>query len=313
MTLSPDLPRISRSRHTVLTDDGVELGAESVGEGPAVLLVNGIGVVAPGLDHLAEHLSSRHRVITWDYRGLGRSVIRRWPVAVDMPRQARDALQILDALGEDRAAVLGWSLGVPIGLEMIRLAPERVIAYGALFGAPGQPFRTAFRFPADAIVHGLVRFACRAPQLSQAVLRLGIALPRLTWAVCSGINFVGPLAHRAVFHADVQSTYDAEKRAYFRTMAEMMEHDASDLLEAVRCPALVVCGELDWVTPPAAAAEMARRIPSARLVQLAGTSHFGVIEHGPALWEPVDELLARAGWIAAPPSATPGRRPRRRR
>jgi hypothetical protein len=39
---------------------------------------------------------------------------------------------------------------------------------------------------------------------------------------------------------------------------------------------------------------MADRIADARLCVLENTSHFGVMEHGPALWQPLDELLAKA-------------------
>jgi pimeloyl-ACP methyl ester carboxylesterase len=185
---------------------------------------------------------------------------------------------------------------------MIRRAPERVAGLGALFGAPGQPFRAAFPRPASDAVHLAVRFARRVPLPAQLVLRLGAALPWLSWAICSTLGFVGREANRAVFHADVRSTTAADKRCYFRTMFELIHHDARDLLPAIRCPVLVVAGARDWVTPPAAAEEMARLTPGARLVVLPDASHFGIIEHGPPLYEPLAWLLA----AAAPPSAPRG-------
>lgn len=75
-------------------------------------------------------------------------------------------------------------------------------------------------------------------------------------------------------------------------MVELMKHDAADLLPAIRCPVLVVGGCDDTLTPPAAAQDMADRTPGATLVLLPDTSHFGVIEHGPALWSAIDELLS---------------------
>jgi 3-oxoadipate enol-lactonase len=301
--MAPDVPRIDFTPHRVLTDDGIELCVQVAGAGPAVLLANGIGVTAPGLDLIAGHLAPRHRVISWDYRGTGTSRVPRGAVALDMPRHARDALGILDALGEPRAAVFGWSMGVPVGLEMIRRAPERVVAFGALFGAPGQPFRAAFPRPVAALVHALVHVGRVAPQGGQLLLDAAVALPDVAWAVCTVTGFCGRGADRRIFEAHVRSTRGADKRAYFGTMAALMEHDATDFLPQVRCPTLVVAGERDWVTPPRAAEEMARRIPGARLVSLPGTSHFGVIEHEDALWAPMDELLAAAGWAGAPAAA----------
>ena len=287
-------PVIPYQRHRVTTDDGVTLAVQSVGEGPAVLLANGIGVTKPGLDYLADYLRPRHRVICWDYRGIGESRLNGAPVDLSMARQARDALQVLDALGESSAAVLGWSMGVPVGLEMIRRAPERVAGYGALFGAPGRPFRAAFPRPFSDAVHLSVRLSAFNPWPGHALLRLGAAIPPLAWAVCSTIKFVGREAQKDIFQADVRSTASADKTAYFNTMFELIHHDASDVLPTIGCPTLVVAGDEDWVTPPAAAERMARATPGAELIVLPKTSHFGIIEHGPDLWNPVDRLLESA-------------------
>lgn len=287
-------PTIPWTRHEVATDDGVTLSAQSAGEGPPVLLGNGIGVTAPGLDYLAFHLLARHRVIAWDYRGIGRSRLNGRRVDVRVRRHAQDALQVLEALDAPRAAVLGWSMGVPVGLEMLRAAPGRVAAFGALFGAPGQPFRAAFPRPFSDVVHGVIRLSTGAPLPAQALLRLGATVPPIAWAICSTLGFVGRDARPEIFHADVRSTTEAQKRHYFRTMWDLVRHDARDVLPTIRCPVLVVCGGKDWVTPPEAAREMALMTPGARLVELPEASHFGVIEYGPELWDPVDDLLGAA-------------------
>ena len=59
--------------HQVITSDDAVLLAHSIGSGPPVLLANGIGCNRPALDMLVDHLRARHRVISWDYRGTGRS------------------------------------------------------------------------------------------------------------------------------------------------------------------------------------------------------------------------------------------------
>jgi pimeloyl-ACP methyl ester carboxylesterase len=276
----------------VRTDDGLTLAIQHVGDGPVVMLANGIGVTRPGLDYLAAHLCDRYHVVAWDYRGIGASRLNGQRVALSVARHARDALQILDAVSAQRAVVFGWSMGVPVGLEMIRHAPERVAGLGALFGAPGRPFQAAFGRPFADLVHLSVASARLAPWPAQAVLRLGDSVPPLAWAICSSIGFVGREARRELFHADVRSTTGAQKRPYFTTMWELIRHDARDLLPGVRCPVLVVAGDRDWVTPPRAAEQMAAVIPGARLVRIPHASHFGVIECGPELWGPMDELLA---------------------
>ena len=291
----PTTERIPYQESIVVTDDGIELAVQAIGVGPAVLIANGIGVTVPGMDVLVHHLRGRYRCISWDYRGTGQSPVSS-PQSIDlsMPRHAVDAFQVLDALGVDQAAVLGWSMGVQVGLEMIRLAPARVTGFGALFGAAGTPFRHAFPGPLAELVHLAVHGSRVAPWPGMGLVRLGARVPPLAWWICSVLGFVGKTADKEIFHRDVCSTASAEGRSYFSVLAELMDHDAADMLDSVQCPVLVVAGIGDWVTPPAAAAVMAEAIEGARLLVLEDTTHFGVIEHGPALLDPVDELLEQA-------------------
>lgn len=287
-------PRVCYQRQTVTAPDGARLAVQSTGEGPAVLLANGIGVTVPGLDVIVGHLQGRHRCILWDYRGLGSS---RLPVrrgSLGMAQHAADALTVLDALGEQRAVVLGWSMGVQVGLEIIRAAPERVVGFGALFGAWGQPFLHAFPAP---VAHGLnlaVRGSHLAPWGNTALLKVGALLPPVAWFVCKGIGFVGPKADRELFHQDVSNVSRNDTRTYLRVLSELNRHDASDLLPWIRCPVLVATGSDDWVTPPEVGEKMAAAIPNATLLALPETSHFGVIEHRGALLGPIDALIARS-------------------
>ncbi len=288
------LPDIPYEHRNVTTNDGVSLAVQEVGTGPPVIIANGIGVTQPGLDMLVDALRPDHRVITWDYRGIYRSPIVGPLPDMSMERHAADGLHILDALDEPRAAVLGWSMGVPVGLNMIDQAPDRIAGYGALFGAAGPPFRAAFPLPIAVAVESMFKLSYYGPQIAQALMSSGAALPAMCWQVCNAIQFVGPLANRALFAADVTRAAANDKKAYFRTMAHLLDHDARPILPHVHCPTLVVAGTRDRVTPPSAAEEMVDRVPQAKLVVLPGTSHFGVIEHGPELWEPIKVLLALA-------------------
>lgn len=288
------LPALDVMNHRLCTSDGISLAVQVTGQGPPVLLANGIGVTRPGLDFLAAHLAPRHRVVSWDYRGAGESRVDPRRADLRMERHARDALEILEDLGIRRAAVLGWSMGVPVGLELIRLAPERVAGFGALFGAAGRPFRAGFGATLAEVVHLLVAGLSRVPAPGQLALDAAVALPGVAWALLTTVGFVGPGAHRENFDWNVRSVANADRRAYFTTLGALAMHDAHDLLPSVRCPALVVAGGKDPLTPVGAARRMAEALPDAELVVLPDASHFGVIEHGPALWTPIDRLLSRA-------------------
>ncbi|MBM4371713.1 MAG: alpha/beta hydrolase [Deltaproteobacteria bacterium] len=285
MVRFPHEVRVVRAR------DGQVLAAQVAGEGPAVLLANGIGVRAPGFARFVERLRRRHRLILWDYRGIGGSRVPGDRGDLSMGRHALDALDLLDALGEDRAAVVGWSMGVPVGLEMIRVAPTRVAAFAALFGSAGPAFRAGFPPVVARGLEGVVRLCAREPRPSQAVMDLAAAFPGLTHRVLSAIRFTGQDSDRALFAADVESVASAPREAYFRTLAALARHDARDVLPRVRCPALVIGGGRDLLTPPAASRAMAEAIPGARLLILPRATHFGLLEEPGPVLDALEELL----------------------
>ncbi len=288
------VPRVNYQHHEVRTPDGAVLAVQTAGDGPAVLLANGIGVTTPGLDVIVGHLAPRHRCVLWDYRGLGRSRNPRGGSSQKMHVHAADALTILGALGIDRAVVLGWSMGVQVGLEIIRAEPAAVAGFGALFGGWGKPFRHAFPAPIAHALNLTVLGSRITPWGVKGLLKLGAALPPVARVVCRSIGFVGPLADADLFHQDVSAVSRHDTRTYLKTLSQLNRHDASDLLAHITCPVLVATGLDDRVTPPKVGRKMASTIPDATLLALEGTSHFGVIEHREALLEPIDQLLQRA-------------------
>jgi len=263
----------------VVTDDGTELLYQSFGEGPAIVFANGIGVRYPGVVKQLGALRPRYRVICWDYRGMGQSIMRDPEQGdVSMPRHARDILAILEQLGVERAIFVGWSMGVQVSLEAIRLQPERVAGFVALLGTYGLPFRTAFPAPVAHGVEQLFALLNRHPAVAQRALDLAVALPRLAFFVLSRAVFVGRDADPEIFDADVRAVAGVDKLLYTRTLLELANHDASAVLPEVRCPALIIAGERDYLTPPKVALHMASLIPDAGYRELEGATHFAMIE-----------------------------------
>lgn len=284
-----------RCEGTFVADDGTTLPWQEFGlaDGPAFVLANGIGVRWPGLALQIGALADRCRVVCWDYRGMGPSRLGRPDADVSMGRHAEDLLALLSQLKIDRAIFAGWSMGVQVSLEVIRRAPERVAGFVALLGTHGRPFRGAFPRPVARATESLFALALRFPFLAQGPLDLAVALPDLAFAVLTRALFVGPDADRRVFDGNVRWVAGTDRRVYLRTMLELAEHDASDVLPRVRCPALIVCGTRDHLTPPKVAREMAAAIPGAEYVELPGGTHFGLIEHAAALNERLVAFLDR--------------------
>ncbi len=105
--------------------DGARLAYDDQGEGLPVLCLPGLTRTMGDFGYLLPHLPPV-RVIRMDYRGRGQSAwtgAASYTVAVE----ARDALDLLDHLGVDQAAVIGTSRGGLIGMMLAAVARERVL------------------------------------------------------------------------------------------------------------------------------------------------------------------------------------------
>ena len=74
--------------------DGTEIAYHVVGEGPSILLGNGLGGSWKAWKHQISYLSDRYRFVSWDYRGLYRSRPPRDRDALRVEDHTRDALAI---------------------------------------------------------------------------------------------------------------------------------------------------------------------------------------------------------------------------
>ncbi|MFV0294305.1 MAG: alpha/beta fold hydrolase [Paracoccus sp. (in: a-proteobacteria)] len=105
-------------------DDGARLAYSDKGEGLSVLCLAGLSRNMADFDYVAPHLSDV-RLIRMDYRGRGQSDYTG-PDTYTVPREAKDALLLLDHLNVEKAAILGTSRGGLIGLFMSATAHDRL-------------------------------------------------------------------------------------------------------------------------------------------------------------------------------------------
>ncbi len=99
--------------------------AESAGEGPPVLLIHGNSSCKEVFrNQLEGEIGGKYRLIAMDLPGHGGSEDARNPeVTYNVPGYADTANEVLAQLGIDSAAVMGWSLGGHIGIDMIGRYP----------------------------------------------------------------------------------------------------------------------------------------------------------------------------------------------
>jgi pimeloyl-ACP methyl ester carboxylesterase len=109
----------------VLGDDGARVDVRIDGAGrDAVVLIHGFPLTRDIWDAQAEALARTHRVVLPDLRGMGASSVPDGPYL--METLASDVAAALDALGIERAALAGHSLGGYVALAFARMYTERV-------------------------------------------------------------------------------------------------------------------------------------------------------------------------------------------
>ena len=111
--------------HRFTASDGAGIAYADQGEGLPLLCLSGLTRNASDFDYMLPHLPPGWRVIRMDYRGRGAS---DWTGAATytVPREAKDAVELLDHLGIARAAVLGTSRGGMIGMWLAATAKDRL-------------------------------------------------------------------------------------------------------------------------------------------------------------------------------------------
>jgi pimeloyl-[acyl-carrier protein] methyl ester esterase len=211
--------------------------------------------------------------------------------AIDLPGHGRSSWtpqasfevqteQLLAALPE-RCVMLGWSLGGKFALELARRAPARVDALVLIAATP--KFAQAADWPhgADAGARGVFR-AMLEQDWHQT-------LDDFLWLQLRGSRNA-ELAQARLQQA-LQSHGSPSIEALRRDLDLLDELDLRQSLPAVSQPALVVAGQHDRVTPPAAARVLAATLPRGRYVEIARAAHAPFVSHVEEFTAVVREFL----------------------
>ena len=267
---------------------GCRLAYDVRGDGPAVLLIQGVGVHGDGWTPQTDALANRFRCITFDNRGMGRS---QPSGAVTVEQMADDARAILDAEKVESAHVVGHSLG---GLVALRLALE---------ARPRVRSLTLMCTFADGKA---------AAPLTLRMMWLGVRTRLGTRRMrrCGFLRLVTPAG--ALIGADLD--------AMAARLAPLFGHDLGDqppivsaqlaamrkytaaprLGELVGLPTLVMSGAHDPISPPRVSEALAAGVPGARHLAFADASHGLPIQHADRVNALLAEHFEKIGPSAGP-------------
>ncbi|MEM7170350.1 MAG: alpha/beta fold hydrolase [Pseudomonadota bacterium] len=240
----------------------VEVG----GDGPAVVLVHGLGMNHRMWDWQWETLTAQFRVLRYDLLGHGESPKPAGPYY--MKQMVEQLTTLMSGANMERAALVGFSLGGLIVQAFTLAHPGRVTALAILNAAHDRtPEQRA------AVMVRVEQAAAGGPQTT-----VGAALTRWFSESFAAENPETLARVKDWIEANDPQVYPA----LYRLLAEADEPLAQAISE-ISCPTLVVTGEEDFGNSPEMARNMAALIPGATCEILPGLRHMGLAEDPAAL------------------------------
>ena len=220
--------------------NGIQMYYAVFGTGDPVLLIHG------GLGHAdiwasqVAALSKTHKVIVADSRGHGRSTRTDEPYGYDL--MASDYLALLDYLKVDKTALVGWSDGGIIGIDIALRHPERLT----------RLFAQAANVTTDGVDPGVLTNKTFAAYID----RCGRDYKRLSKTPDQYDAFVAQISH----------------------MWESQPAWTKEQLGKITTPTAIVAGDHDEAIKRQHTEYMASVIPGAKLILLPNASHFAMLQ-----------------------------------
>ena len=244
---------------------------------PALCFLHGGSAHAHWFDGVAPAFAGRYHVLSLDQRGHGES---RWPArpAYATADFAEDLAGVMSALGWERMALVGHSMGGHNAMSFAAWHPERV---SALVIADSRP-----SLPAERLDR-MHRRGHRGPwrhESVQAAISSFRLLPRETVADPALLEH---LAREGIVERDGRFVYRFDPACN----GERRPVDAWPLLERIKAATLLVRAEHSPVLTRALAQEMVKRIPQVRLAEIPGAYHHLVLDAPEAFTEVLRDFL----------------------
>lgn len=263
-----------------LTVDGRKVYAATGGRPfdparPAVVFIHGAGQ-----DHTNWQLPARwfawhgHAALAPDLPGHGRS---DGPALETIPDMARWVGRLMDAAGIKTAGLVGHSMGGGIAVEATADMPDRVSRIALLGTSLSMPVNDA-----------LLTAARDAPEQARQMITAWAHGPR---AKVGGNPAPGLWMSGGTMALLGRNRLGTLYAAFNACNAWKTGPDAA---ARVRCPALVLIGAADSMTPPKIGRALADKIAGSRTIMIPGSGHMMMVEAPDAVLDALIGFFARA-------------------
>jgi len=299
LAATADESRPARLRFRSVDTDAGSISLMEAGEGPPVLCLHGLGATKASFLPTVTALADTHRVIAMDLPGFGNSD-KPLRGAYDAGFFADAAVALLDALGIERAAVLGNSMGGRAAIEVGLRCPERVerlvLLAPSLAWLRGRPWARPLRLVPAKL--GVLQPAPR--RVVEGIVRRVVPGAHENWTAAGVDEFLRAYLEprgRAAFYAAARNIYLEEPHGPDGFWSR---------LEGLQPDSLFVWGRQDGLVPIGFARHVNRVLPGARHLELD-------CGHVPQLEAPAETHRAVLRFLASPKSGHAARGPSARR
>ncbi|AMT91351.1 alpha/beta hydrolase [Pseudomonas koreensis] len=249
----------------MMTVKDLQVYVSIAGQGPPLLLLNGLGGLIKTFDALRNELGD-YTTITLDVPGVGKSQMPRWPMR--LPSHADLIAEMLKQLSIDHVDVFGVSWGGALAQEFALRHPTMVrrLILAATSAGPVLLVK-----PADILEFFRGSAGTKQPERdasvnsTQALLRFGVVKRMLT----------------------------VRLRTYHHQLAALVGWTSLLRLSRLRIRTLILIGDRDTLVQPYNAYVLRRSIPQAELRVLKGEGHFFVVTSARRTAGLIREFLSR--------------------
>jgi pimeloyl-ACP methyl ester carboxylesterase len=234
---TPTLPQAAHSGYAPVNE--IKIWYAEYGQGEPVILLHGGLANGNYWGNQVAALTKSYRVIVMDSRGHGRSTRDNRPFGYDL--MASDVIALMDYLQISKAAIIGWSDGAILGLDIAIQHPDRLTKL--------------FAFAANSDPSG-VEDVTQSPVFNKFITRAKSEYERLS------------------------STPD-DYKSFLDQITQMWAAEpnfTAEQLRAIPIPVWIVDGDHDEAIKRENTEYMAKEIPNAGLLVLPDVSHFAFLQ-----------------------------------
>ncbi|RKH35853.1 alpha/beta fold hydrolase [Corallococcus sicarius] len=214
-------------------------------------------------------LRGRYRCIVYDHRGQGQSEPPPGGSAIDLRTVYEDAVALIQALGLAPCHFVGQSMGGFVGLRVAARHPELLQSLSLLDSS------AAAELPLTLARYRLLTTLTHWLGLRPVVDRI--------MSLYFGRTFMRDPERRAERAMLRQQLMDNPRQVWRAMQGVIHRRSVEGELHRIETPTLVMVGEEDLVTAPAAAAGLHQRIQGSRLVTLPCGGHMCILEQPEAV------------------------------